>query len=143
MRRSTEDAITRVHPRKSSWSKIVFLCSISEPFLRPDLNSEWRRAQPRSRLAAGHRRRRRAAVLTAGSTASGYGQVGTWLILPRQTEILLAHHHRPADPRHFVGERASGDFARLVASNFATQGSCLARLLDGTDIAPLTKSRRR
>ena len=28
-----------------------FLCSIAAPFLRPDLASEWRRAQPRSRLA--------------------------------------------------------------------------------------------
>jgi transcriptional regulator with XRE-family HTH domain len=37
-------------------------------FLRPDRSSGWRRAQPRSRLAAGHRQRRRAAVLPAAST---------------------------------------------------------------------------
>ena len=39
------------------------------PFLRPGLHNRKRRAQWRSRLAAGHRQRRRAAVLTAASTA--------------------------------------------------------------------------
>jgi hypothetical protein len=58
IRRSTDDAITRVHPRKSCDTRVLFLCSISEPFLRPDLGLGWRRAEPRSRLAAGHRRRR-------------------------------------------------------------------------------------
>ena len=33
-----------------------FLCSIEAPFLRPDLGSEGRRAQPRSRLAGAPRR---------------------------------------------------------------------------------------
>jgi hypothetical protein len=118
IRRPTDDAITRFHPRKSCRFKLRFLGSISRPFLRPDLSSRWRRAQLRSRLAEGHRRRRRAAVLTAASTASGYGQVGAWLILPRPTEIPLAHHYRPADPRHFVGECAGGDFARLGGEQF-------------------------
>ena len=45
-----------------------------EPLLRPDLNSERRRAEPRSRLAAGHRRR--AAVLRAASTAPVWGRSG-------------------------------------------------------------------
>jgi hypothetical protein len=69
IRRLTDDAITLLHPRKSCVSEVLFLCSIKRPFLRPDLVSEWRRAQPRSRLAEGHRRRRREAVLTAASTA--------------------------------------------------------------------------
>jgi hypothetical protein len=33
-----------------------FLCSIEAPFLRPDLGSQGRRAQPRSRLAGAPRR---------------------------------------------------------------------------------------
>ena len=46
-----------------------FLGSTTGPFLRPDHGFGSRRAQPSSRLAAGHRRRRREAALTAASTA--------------------------------------------------------------------------
>src|SRR6516164_10668100 len=50
-------------------SKLASLCSIGQthPFVPTCLPAE-RRAQPRSRLAVGHRRRRRAAVWTAAST---------------------------------------------------------------------------
>src|ERR1700747_2775724 len=53
-------------------SKLASLCSIgqSHPFV-PTCPPAERRAQPRSRLAAGHRRRRRAAVWTAASTVLG------------------------------------------------------------------------
>src|SRR5947207_4902297 len=53
-------------------SKLASLCSIgqSHPFV-PTCRPVERRAQPRSRLAAGHRRRRRAAVWTAASTVLG------------------------------------------------------------------------
>ena len=127
-RRLTDDAIARFHPRKSWWFKVQFLCSISEPFLRPDLISAWRRAQPRSRLAAGHRRRRRAAVLTAVSTASGSSQVGARLILPWPAIGLLAHHHRPTDARHLVGERAGGELALLGCEQFDQPGILLGSL---------------
>ncbi len=127
-RQLTDDAITRFHPRKSWWFKVQFLCSISEPFLRPDLISARRRAQPRSRLAAGHRRRRRAAVLTAVSTASGSGQVGARLILPWPAIGLLAHHHRPTDARHLVGERAGGELALLGCEQFDQPGILLGSL---------------
>ena len=40
IRRSTDDAITRFHPRKSRWFKVQFLCSISAPFLCPDPRSD-------------------------------------------------------------------------------------------------------
>ena len=53
-------------------SKLASLCSIGQthPFVPTCLPAE-RRAQPRSRLAVGHRRRRRAAVWTAASTVLG------------------------------------------------------------------------
>src|ERR1700756_2532468 len=127
-RRLTDDAITRFHPRKSWWFKVQFLCSISGPFLRPDLIFAWRRAQPRSRLAAGHRRRRRAAVLTAVSTASGSSQLGARLSLPWPAIGLLAHHHRPTDARHFVGERAGGELALLGREQFDQPGILLGSL---------------
>ena len=37
IRRLTDDAITLLHPRKSCVSHVQFFCSISKPFLRPDL----------------------------------------------------------------------------------------------------------
>src|SRR5215469_1298446 len=55
------------------------------PFLRPDLRyRNRRRAPPRSRLAAGHRRSRRAAVLTAASTAPCSFGSGRDLTTPAQ-----------------------------------------------------------
>ena len=53
-------------------SKLASLCSIEQthPFV-PTCPPAERRAQPRSRLAVGHRRRRRAAVWTAASTVLG------------------------------------------------------------------------
>ena len=128
-RRLTDDAITLLHPRKSCISKVLFLCSIRGPFVRPDLISAWRRA----------------AVLTAASTASGSGQVGARLILPRPVIVLLAHHHRPTDARHLVGERAGGDLALLGLQQFDQPGILLGALAGqhSTDIAPFTSSRRR
>src|SRR5690348_3182321 len=57
--------------------QLVFLSSTSGPFLRPDLRKTLRRAQRWSRLAGGHRRRRRDAVLTAASTAPTSIRSGT------------------------------------------------------------------
>jgi hypothetical protein len=79
IRRSTDGAITRLRPRKSCLSQIQFLCSISDPFLRPDLNAGWRRAQPRSRLAEGHRRRRARSGLDGGEHDARLAQVGARL----------------------------------------------------------------
>ena len=47
------------------------------PFLRPSLISPGRRAQPRSSMAAGHPRERRAACLTAASTVPGLNRMGS------------------------------------------------------------------
>jgi hypothetical protein len=68
-------------PYSSSQKQKVLGCRRARPggvslfgraaFLRPGLRSRGRRAQPGSRLAAGHRRRRREAVLTQASTAAG------------------------------------------------------------------------
>src|SRR6516165_12764028 len=85
----------------------------------------------------------RAAVLTAVSTAPGSFRSGARLIVPPVAVVLLAHHHRPGDACHLVGERTGDDLRSLVSSNFASQGSSLARLLHNTDIAPLTNNRRR
>jgi len=67
------------------------------PSLRPDLALGERRAQTPSRLAAGHRRRRREAALTALSTARPWRQVGTtagfiaawWWVLERAERGLI------------------------------------------------------
>src|SRR5258708_33880037 len=93
-RRLTDDAITLLHPRKSCVSQVRFLCSISEPFLRPDLVVQWRRAQPRSRLAEGHRRRRARSGLDGGEPAARLAHICAWLFAPA-SEVLLEHHHRP------------------------------------------------
>src|SRR5262249_40932115 len=54
--------------------------------------------------------------------------VGAQLIVPPAAEILLADHHRPADTRHLVGERASGDLARLALEQFDQPGILLGAL---------------
>ena len=91
--RLTDTAITLLHPRKpcgptgtgqvigSCRRGMPYLVDVSlfgreGPFLRPGLGSLRRRAQPRSRIAAGDRRRRRVASLTAASTAPGSGGSG-------------------------------------------------------------------
>lgn len=61
-------AITPAPLRRGFPLGIWFLCSTPTAVSRPDQRSAGRRAQPWSRLAVGHRRRRRAAVLTAAST---------------------------------------------------------------------------
>src|SRR5258708_8456228 len=101
-RRLTDDAITLLHPRKSCVSQVRFLCSISEPFLRPDLVVQWRRAQPRSRLAEGHRRRRARSGLDGGEHDARLAQVGALLIAPPAAAVLLAHHHPPTHARPLV-----------------------------------------
>ena len=85
--RLTDTAITLFHPRKpcgptgtgqvigSCRRGMPYLVDVSlfgreGPFLRPGLGSLRRRAQPRSRIAAGDRRRRRRS-LTAASKAPG------------------------------------------------------------------------
>ncbi len=57
---------------KVRWSLLLmFLGSAWGRFSVPACAQPWRRAQGRSRLADGHRRRRREAVLTGASTAPG------------------------------------------------------------------------
>src|SRR5262249_56295760 len=58
-------------------SKLASLCLIGQthPFV-PTCPPVERRAQPWSRLAAGHRRRRRAAVWTAASTGARLNRSG-------------------------------------------------------------------
>ena len=51
-------------------------------FLRPGLSSQMRRVEQRSRLAEGHRWRRRVAVLRAASTARPSNRLGSPLSLP-------------------------------------------------------------
>src|SRR5438128_8440387 len=108
--------------RKSCVSQVLFLCSIKWPFLRPDLVPEWRRAQPRSRLAEGHRRRRARSGLDGGEHGARLAQVGARLIVSPAAEVLLPHHHRPTDARHLVGERAGGDLALLGLQQFDQPG---------------------
>jgi len=57
------------------------------PFLRPDLRIDGRRAQLPSRLAAGHRRRRRAATLTVASTAPGWRGLGRGARTERRSDV--------------------------------------------------------
>src|SRR6266436_6345028 len=128
IRRSTDDAITLLHPRKSCVSQVLFLCSIRGPFLRPDLVSGWRRAPPRSRLAEGHRRRRARSGLDGGKHGAKLARVGARLIVAPAAEILLAYHHRPTDARHLIGERAGGDLALLGLEQFDQPGVLLGSL---------------
>ena len=67
--RAAQPPLMRHTPIQVSWFG-------QAPFLRPDLTLAGRRAQPQSRMAAGHRRRRREASLTAASTAPGSIRLG-------------------------------------------------------------------
>jgi hypothetical protein len=75
--------------------------------------------------------------LDGGEHGASLAQVRARVIVSPAAEVLLPHHQRPTDPRHFVGERTGDNLA------FLGQGSSLARLLHSTDIAPLTSNRRR
>jgi len=84
-----------------------FLGSTEGRFFVPTACRSQRRAQPRSRLAAGHRRRRREAALTAASPALGWS-VGT---IGRETErrdMILdwACASIRWEPHHLVSGRA-------------------------------------
>jgi hypothetical protein len=81
IRRSTDDAITRVHPRKSCATQVPFLCSISEPFLRPNLGLGWRRG------------------LDGGEHGARLRPVGARLILHATAEVFLTDHQRPPNAR--------------------------------------------
>jgi len=128
IRRLTDDAITLSHPRKSSVCQILFFCSISGPFLCPDPSSGWRRAQPRSRLAAGHRQRRARSGLEGGEHGVRLARVGGATDHPPAAEIFLPHHHPPTDARQLVGERAGSDFAWLAGQQFHQPGILLGAL---------------
>ena len=73
-----------------------FLGSTAGPFLRPDHGSGSRRAQPLSRLAGGHRRRRR----EQGLAKAGNGRVRraliqlAWRFLTHQKDSALAQWYR-------------------------------------------------
>src|SRR6266481_8482355 len=76
----------------------------------------------RSRLAAGHRRRRARSGLEGGEHGARLWPVGARLILRPPAEPLLAYHHRPADARHLVGERTGDDLALLGFKQFHQPG---------------------
>jgi hypothetical protein len=80
-----------------------FLCSSEERFFVPSTGVGTRRAQPRSSLTEGHRRRRRAAGLTAASAARGSpvrDEAGAaW---GRRTRRGTGRHRNAAWPRHLV-----------------------------------------
>ena len=103
-------------------SQVLFLGSIRGPFLRPDRVCRWRRAQPRSRLAEGHRRRRARSGLDGGEHGARLARGRARLIVLPTAEVLLAHHHRPADARHLIGERAGSDLARLALQQLGQPG---------------------
>jgi hypothetical protein len=69
-----QPVVSRKFAAKRSGSECSFFVRPEGPFLRPDLGSRWRRAQLRSRLAAGHRRRRRAAVCVSDMSDSSGGE---------------------------------------------------------------------
>ncbi len=160
IRRLTDDAITRLHPRKSCCSKSSFFVRSASRFSIPTWVPGWRRAQPQSRLAEGHRRRRARSGLDGGEHGAKLRPVGARLILRSAAVVCLTHHHRPADTRHprpapgqaLLASAQAATLRCLLASNLTNQGSSLARLLHSTDIAPhrvkpegrlLTSSRRR
>jgi len=141
IRRLTDDAITLSHPRKSSVCQILFFCSISGPFLCPDPSSGWRRAQPRSRLAAGHRQRRARSGLEGGEHDVRLARVGGATVIIRRLRKSSCRIITPQPMRASLLASAQAATLRgLLASNFISQGSSLARLLHNTDIAPLTNS---
>jgi len=136
IRRLTDIAITRVHPRKLvSPVSLGRIAAASPPqhaqrldmrFLgsaggtvsssRPPLTGVARSLgqgwPPLRRAGSSHRRRRRAASLTVTSTAADW-QAAIPVLMPRRTAgpiRLLPRHHRPGDARHFVAsarQRAS------------------------------------
>jgi hypothetical protein len=82
--------------RISVWSKSLgkYVCR-EDPVLCPDLVRLRCRAQLRSSMAAGHRRSRRDACLTAASTAG--------LDQPRhRAEVQCQHRHNPGTRRRAV-----------------------------------------
>jgi len=122
IRRSTDDAITRLHPRKSCVLKSCFSVRSASRFSVP---TWFRSGAARSRsqdwpkaTAAGVR----AAVLTAVSTAPGSFRSGARLIVPPVAVVLLAHHHRPGDACHLVGERTGDELALLGFEQFGQPG---------------------
>jgi hypothetical protein len=125
------------------------------PFLRPGLHNRKRRAQWRSRLAAGHRQRRRAAVLTAASTAQcsiGPGPSITFLpgswFFPRSGSAATWHrggwHRYVPNAINFVRSVATPD-SRLPS--LVPAGTCLrldqAELGSFCDLLVLTPRRER
>src|SRR5215216_557767 len=95
-----------------------------------------RRAQASSRLAAGHRRRRREAALTmrAWCYAAGRGNEAAWWQM--RIVAFAADHQLPHDASGLVGESHSGKFGRLAFDEPIQPGrgiiftSALADLLD-------------
>ena len=81
-------------------------CVACIPRLRP-IRACRRRAEPRSRLAAGHRRRRREAALTAARTAR---HCPRWTA----TVLLAADHQLPGDAGQLVGQRHRRQLRRLA-----------------------------
>ena len=141
IRRLTDDAITLSHPRKSSVCQILFFCSISGPFLSVPTRVPGGAARSRGQdwpqaTAKGARE----AVLRAVSTASGWLGSGVRLIIRRlrksSCRIITPQPMRAS----LLASAQAATLRGLLASNFISQGSSLARLLHNTDIAPLTNS---
>src|SRR6266446_4363856 len=73
-------------------------------------------------------RRRARSGLDGGEHSAKLVQVGARLIVPPTAKVLLPHHHRSADARHLVGERAGGDLALLGLEQFDQPGIRLGLL---------------
>jgi hypothetical protein len=95
------------------------------------------------RLAEGRRRRRARGGLDGGEHGARLARVRVRPIMPPAAKILLPHHYRPAMRSIFLTSAQAGTFRCLVLEQFDQPGILLSRLLDSTDIAPLTSSRRR
>src|ERR1700733_11839576 len=97
-------------------------------FFPTEVLSWQRHAQAGSRLAAGHRRRRREAALTtrARRYTGGRGDEATGCA-PRIV-ALAADHELPGDARGLVGECDCGEFRLLAADEVSQPGRGVAAL---------------
>jgi hypothetical protein len=100
-----------------------------------------RRAQASSRLAEGHRRRRRAAALTGRARRYPWPRGDD--AGPCRVVAFTADHQFPGDARQLVGERHGGEFRRLARHQIAQPGRGMSlALVDLLDDRGGARSRR-
>src|SRR3954453_7824787 len=97
-----------------------FFVRLTGPFLRPGLITPRRRALPRSSMAAGHRRGRGAACLTAASTAPGSDKAGHGISRGLEASALVAgldaFHRCKRNPGKNRGQRHDVAGRRVLLS---------------------------